>query len=171
MILGSCLMAIGAGLLTTWSSSTAPPGWIGFQVLLGLGVGFNMQHPNLAIQVVLPSSDIPTGTAFLSLCQTLGGAIFVSVGQNLFLNKFTSALEAIDGIDVASLVRYGATDLTKAVPEALLQSVLQAYNTSLTQGPFLAALIVACLAVPAALGMEFRSIKEEKVDESTSDRD
>jgi hypothetical protein len=159
MILGSCLMAIGTGLLTTWDMHTATGSWVGYQIILGLGVGFTMQHPNLAIQVVLPKQDVATGTALLSLCQTLGGAVFVAVGQNVFIDKFTTALEHIGGLDPEKVVSSGATDLKHAVPLALLQRVFAAYNTSLTKGPFLAAVFVACLAVPAALGMEWRSVK------------
>jgi MFS family permease len=160
MILGSCLMAIGTGLLTTWNAHTATGSWIGFQIIIGLGVGFTMQHPNLAIQVVLPKQDVATGTALLSLCQTLGGAVFVAVGQNVFIDKFTTALEHIGGLNPERVVSSGATDLKNAVPIALLQRVFEAYNTSLTKGPFLAAVFVACLAVPAALGMEWKSVKE-----------
>ena len=160
MIFGSCLMAIGSGLITTWSSHSPSAAWIGFQIILGLGVGCTMQHPNLAVQVVLPGPDIPTGTALLAVCQTLGGAVFVAVGQNVFIDKFTSALEAMGGVDPAVVLQSGATDLKQAVPESLLPRVLDAYNTSLTHGPFFAALIVSCLAVPAALGMEWRSVKQ-----------
>lgn len=161
MILGSCLMSIGTGLLTTWDMNTSKSMWIGYQILLGYGVGCTMQHPNLAIQVVLPKQDVPTGTAVLSLCQTLGGAVFTAVGQNLYIDKFSSALERIGGLDPSQLLKGGATDLTKAVPPALLPEVLRAYNNSLTKGTFFAALIVACLAVPAALGMEWRSVKQQ----------
>ena len=126
-----------------------------------------MQHPNLAVQVVLPVADIATGTALLAVCQTLGGAVFVAVGQNLFLARFTDALEAVaasagggESFDPAVVVQAGATDLKRAVPAALLPRVLEGYSHSLTRGPFFAALIVACLAVPAALAMEWRSVKE-----------
>jgi EmrB/QacA subfamily drug resistance transporter len=162
MVLGSCLMSIGTGLLTTWNMNTSKSMWIGYQIILGYGVGCTMQHPNLAIQVVLPKQDVPTGTAVLSLCQTLGGAVFTAVGQNLYIDRFSSALERIGGLDPSQLLKGGATDLTKAVPPALLPDVLQAYNNSLTKGTFFAALIVACLAVPAALGMEWRSVKQQQ---------
>jgi hypothetical protein len=112
------------------------------------------------VQIVLPKQDVPTGTALLSLFQTLGGAVFVAVGQNVFIDKFTSGLGSIPGIHAEQVVRTGATGLTSAVPPQSLPQVLEAYNTSLTQGPFFAALIVACLALPAALGMEWRSVKE-----------
>ncbi|KAH8878757.1 MFS general substrate transporter, partial [Thozetella sp. PMI_491] len=160
MAAGSCLMAVGAGLLTMWDRRTAAPTWIGGQALLGLGVGSAMQHPNLAAQTVLPGPDVPTATALLSLSQTLGGAVFASVGQSVFLGRLAAALAGVGGLDVARLVASGATDLTRTVPEALRPHVLDAYNTSLALGPFLAVLVVACLAVPCALGMEFRSIKE-----------
>jgi EmrB/QacA subfamily drug resistance transporter len=162
MILGSSLMAVGTGLITTWDMNTSSSMWIGYQVILGLGVGCTMQHPNLAVQIVLPKQDIPTGTAVLSLCQTLGGAVFTAVGQNLYIDKFSSGLRSIGGLNPEHILHGGATDLTNAVPAALLHRVLEAYNNSLTKGTFFAALIVACLAVPAALGMEWRSVKDKE---------
>ncbi len=171
MLIGSCFMGAGAGLMTTWDAASSAGVWIGFQIILGFGVGGTMQQPNLAVQVVLPEADIPTGTALLAVCQTLGGAVFVAVGQNLFLTKFTASLAAIGGIDPSAIASLGATDLKQAVPADLLPAVLDAYNDSLTQGPFFAAMIVACLAVPAALGMEWRSVKEgmqPKDDEESS---
>ncbi|KAF2690588.1 major facilitator superfamily transporter [Lentithecium fluviatile CBS 122367] len=160
MIAGACLMSVGAGLITTWDMGTKSGRWIGFQVLFGLGVGWNMQHPNLAVQIVLAKQDVPTGTALLSLFQTLGGAVFVAVGQNVFIDKFTNGLKSIAGVHAEHLVESGATGVRNSVPPQLLQRVLEAYSDSLTQGPFFAALIVACLALPAALGMEWRSVKE-----------
>jgi len=42
MIAGACFMAVGSGLITTWDMGTKNERWIGFQVLFGLGVGWNM---------------------------------------------------------------------------------------------------------------------------------
>jgi EmrB/QacA subfamily drug resistance transporter len=162
MIVGSSLMAVGTGLVTTWDMHTSASRWIGYQVILGYGVGCTMQHPNLAIQIVLARQDVPTGTAILSLCQTLGGAVFAAVGQNLYIDKFSAGLERIGGLDGKHLLEGGATKLSNKVPAALRLSVLAAYNNSLTKGTFFAALIVACLAVPAALGMEWRSVKQKE---------
>jgi EmrB/QacA subfamily drug resistance transporter len=162
MILGSVSMAVGAGLLTTWNINTTRAAWIGFQVVLGFGVGCTMQHPNFAVQIVLQKRDIPVGTAVLSLCQTLGGAVFASVGQNLYIDKFSSGLRQIGGFDPDKVLHAGATELTKHIPARLQPLVLAAYNHALTKGTFFAALVVACLAFPAALGMEWRSVKEHK---------
>jgi hypothetical protein len=105
---------------------------------------------------------VPIGTAVLSLCQTLGGAVFAAVGQNLYIDKFSASLERIGGLDSHRVLGSGATDLTKGVPPQVRQRILEAYNDSLTQGTFFAAMIIACLAVPAAFGMEWRSVKEKQ---------
>ncbi|PVI07883.1 MFS general substrate transporter [Periconia macrospinosa] len=162
MIAGSCFMAVGAGLITTWTLDSSSGEWIGYQVLLGFGVGWTMQQPNLAIQVVLPKPDVPTGTALLSLCQTLGGAVFVAVGQNLFIDRFSHGLRRVPGINPGLVLHSGATNLRTAVPHPRQHEVLLVYNNSLTQGPFFAALIIACLSLPAAIFMEWRSVKESQ---------
>ncbi|KAI8934349.1 hypothetical protein NX059_009085 [Plenodomus lindquistii] len=162
MILGSSFMAIGSGLLTTWDMGTKNSMWIGYQIILGIGVGWTMQQPNLAVQTILPKNDVPIGTAVLSLCQTLGGAVFAAVGQNLYIDKFTRGLEEIGGLNAERILNAGATDLTIGLPAAATRQVLEAYNKSLTKGTFFAALIVACLAVPVALGMEWRSVKDKQ---------
>lgn len=161
LILGSCCMAVGTGLITTFSTHTNSAKWIGYPVVLGIGVGFQISHPNLAVQVVLNKSDVPTGTAILSLFQTLGGAVFTAVGQNLYIDKFSEGLQRIEGFDPSHVLESGATDLTRLVAPELQGRVLGAYNRSLTQGTFLAAFCIACFAVPAALGMEWRSVKKD----------
>lgn len=66
-IAGACLMPVGAGLLGLLepTSNTAL-----FQVIVifGIGMGMCMQQSNLAIQVVLPSKDVPTGVSMVMVC-------------------------------------------------------------------------------------------------------
>ncbi|EUC43791.1 hypothetical protein COCMIDRAFT_99949 [Bipolaris oryzae ATCC 44560] len=162
MIFGSVLMALGVGLITTWNVNTSNGMWIGYQILVGFGVGSTMQHPNIAVQTVLRKQDVPTGTAILSLCQTLGGAVFTAVGQNLYISKFTDGLKEIGGLEPQRVLSAGATEITKNIPDDVKARVLEAYNVALTKGTFFAALIIACFALPAALGMEWRSVKNKQ---------
>lgn len=80
MIASSILMSIGAGLITTFERDTGHAKWIGYQTLYGLGVGLGMQQAGMAAQTVLSKQDIPTGTALMFFAQSLGGALFISVG-------------------------------------------------------------------------------------------
>ena len=160
LYIGSALMSVGAGLLTTMTITENHSRWIGYQVIFGLGVGLCMQQPNMAVQTVLAQRDIPTGAAIMMFFLTLGGALFVSVGQNVFYNKFLKGLAKIPGIDAGQVVQLGATALKDAIPPALLPQVLQAYNTSIVKGPFQVALIIACIGILPALGVEWRSTRE-----------
>jgi MFS family permease len=162
MYLGSILMSIGSGLLTTLKVDTPSSHWIGYQVITGLGVGFGMQQSNLAVQTCLPNRDVPIGTSIIFFCQTFGGALFMSVGQNTFIDKFLKALKHVPGVNPDIVIQTGATALRDHVPKQSLPAVLEAYNYSVTHGPFLVSTILACLSIIGALGTEWRSVKEKQ---------
>ncbi|KAI9035194.1 MFS general substrate transporter [Aspergillus affinis] len=79
MLLSSCLIAIGAGLLSTFHPDTGSGKWIGYQIVFGAGVGIGMEQALIAVQSALPPADIPIATATVLFSQTLGGAVFISV--------------------------------------------------------------------------------------------
>jgi hypothetical protein len=160
MILGTVLMAIGGGLLTTFHVETTKAQWIGYQVLFGFGLGLAMQMPSMAAQTVLRNADVPIGASLILFAQWLGGAIFVSVGQNVLTTKLVSGLASIPGIDPKYVTSYGATDLRGFVPQQLLAEVLGIYNGALVK-VFEVALVLSCLSIFGALAMEWRSVKKE----------
>ena len=156
------LSAIGAGLLTTWTTSTGASEWIGYQVIYGLGVGFGMQQALITIQAVLPLKDVPTGTALAMFCQTFGGALFVSVAQNIFNNRLTTEiLKDVNGLDPNIILHVGATSLRDQIPKALLPGVQHAYNTALTNTWYIAVAMV-CLSAISAVFVEWKSVKGMK---------
>ncbi|KAL2046031.1 hypothetical protein N7G274_001478 [Stereocaulon virgatum] len=164
MIGSSILMAIGAGLLSTLKVDSGHPAWLGFQALYGLGVGMGMQQPNIAAQTVCELDDVPVATALTNFCLTLGGALFISVGQNLFTNKLVTNLVAdVPNIDPSIVLKVGATNLRHAVNPGNLSGVLTAYNGALIQA-FRVSLAMACFSVIGALGMEWKSVKGKKLE-------
>ncbi len=90
MVFGSALFCVGCGLLHTLTVGTPTREWIGYQLLAAFGAGFGLQLPVIAVQSVLPSDDIPVGSALIVFAQILGGALSVSIAQNIFLNALTS---------------------------------------------------------------------------------
>ncbi|KAK0247954.1 hypothetical protein LTS09_016914 [Friedmanniomyces endolithicus] len=154
------ILPIGAGLITTFTPSTTSSAWIGYQVLLGLGIGFGMQQGNLAAQTVLARRDVPIGVSLMMFWQNLGGAIFVSVGQNVFESRLVSALVHLDigGLGAAQIVNTGATELRSVVPAEKLGELLGIYNDAVRQ-VFVVGTILACLAAVGAVGLEWRSVK------------
>ena len=160
LIFGTVLMSIGAGLITTFNLSTTTGQWIGYQILFGLGLGASMQIPGMAAQTVLSSADIPVGASLMFFAQWLGGAIFVSVGQNVLSNKLVEGFAGIGIFNGAELLSYGATNLRNAVPAQYLHQVLEIYNGALSK-VFVVALAMACLSFIPSLTMEWKSVRKD----------
>ena len=168
MIASAILMSVGSGLLTTFQQNTGHAKWIGYQTLYGFGVGLGMQQAAMGAQTVLPKGDVPTGVSLMFFAQSLGGALFVSVGQNVFTNRLVTGLAHVSGLDPSVVVRTGATDLRKVVAPKDLGMVLLAYNDALTHA-FDAALAVSCLSILGALAMEWKSVKGRRQGPTAND--
>lgn len=161
MIFGVVVLSIGSGLLTTLQVGTGEGRWIGYQILYGFGMGCTFQAPNLAAQTVLATQDVPVGTSLMFFSQLLGGAIFTSVGSNVLSNELLKNLAGIPGVNPALLLNGGATELTKNIPAAAVAPVLQGYNSSL-RVVLQVGLVMTCLTLFGALGLEWRSVKNKK---------
>ena len=166
MLLSSVLMSIGAGLLSTFKKDTGHSMWIGYQFLFGAGVGFGMQQPLMAVQTALPLVDVPVGTATMMFAQTLGGALFISVGQNVFQNQLIKnlaqqipELPAIQGLVATT----GATQLKSAITSkfpGLLDRVLIAYDAAIAQ-TFYVSVAMGALSILGAVVVEWKSVKRD----------
>lgn len=154
---GSCIMAIGAGLLTTLQITTGEGKWIGYQILYGFGMGLCFQAPNLAAQTVLPTKDVPIGSALMFFSQLLGAAVFISVGENVLGNQLVKRLSDIPGFQPSLVTSGGATSLLQALPDRYRGEVLTGYNESL-RVVFQIGLIVSCLTIPGTAALEWRSL-------------
>ena len=160
LIAGICFMSVGAGLLTTLHVNTPMSKLIGYQFLYGFGLGMGQQAPSLAAQTVLKKDDIPVGASLVFVMQLLGGTIFISVGVNVLDSELIKRLASIPGFDPSSVTSTGVTSFVD-IPAAAKAAVLSAYNASLRR-VFYVGLILACLSMLGALGMEWRSMKEGK---------
>ncbi|OTB03780.1 hypothetical protein M426DRAFT_59863 [Hypoxylon sp. CI-4A] len=158
MLLCPTVMSIGLGLLSTFKVDEDSSHWIGYQFLVGFGLGLGMQASGLAAQAVLPKPDIPTGVAMMFFCQQLGGGIFTSVGQNLLSSYMVKHLTGIPGLNPHQITSEGATNLVNDVAPEYRPRVRQVYNDALTR-IFLCGMGIALVAFVAAWGMEWKNIK------------
>ncbi|KAJ6135426.1 hypothetical protein N7512_000586 [Penicillium capsulatum] len=160
MFVAVILISVGSGMITTFQVDTGHAAWIGYQVLFGLGLGSGMQQPTMAAQTVLDQADVSIGVALMLLFQSLGGAVWVAVSQNLYTNYLASALPGIPGVKVEAILGAGATGLAEMVPADKLGAVKVVYNTALHRALFVP-VALACVMILPALGMEWRNIKKE----------
>lgn len=125
-----------------------------------------MQQPMIAVQTVLDISLVPIGTSIVIFVQTLGGALFVSIGQNVFSNKLVEGLaKYAPSVDPLSVLKIGATSLQSSpdVPAVDLPGVILAYNDALTNS-FLVAAIMAAFTIIGSAAIEWRSVKGKKIE-------
>ncbi|KAI1659967.1 MFS general substrate transporter [Daldinia decipiens] len=159
MLVCPMIMAVGQGLMSTFKVDEDSPHWIGYQIIVGFGLGMGMQTAGLSAQAVLPKPDIPTGIALMFFCQQLGGAVFVSVGQNLLSSYIVGHVTDIPGLDPKKITNEGATDLVNKVPPEYKLQVKELYNGAISR-IFLCGMGVALVALVAALFMEWKNIKK-----------
>lgn len=136
--------------------------------MFGLGTGLGISMPLTAAQVVLHGSDIPIGVSALNLVQTLGGAIFLAVGQNVFQSELLRSLpSSAPEVDPNLVVNTGVTDLGRVIRdeygEDALVDVLAAYNDAL-RDCFLVAVVLSCLTITGTVFMEWKNVKAESAE-------
>ncbi|KAH8602631.1 major facilitator superfamily domain-containing protein [Bisporella sp. PMI_857] len=164
MIASTVLMAIGVGLMYTFTPDVGHPAWIGYQAIAGIGIGLGMQQPLIAVQTVLDITWVPIGTSVIIFLQTLGGALFVSIGQNVFSNELVKGLKKYaPTIDPLIVLSTGATSIQKDIEKEFLPGVTLAYNNALVQ-TFLAAAIMAALTIIGSATIEWKSVKGKKIE-------
>lgn len=166
MLVGGAIMAIGAGLLTTFETDTGAGKWITYQLITGIGLGLIFQQPMIAAQTVLPLEDTATGLAIIVFSNTLGGALFLAIGQSVFANGLVSRI-AEAGLtslhEPRIVLEMGATAIRGLVSAEELGAFLVSYNGALRETYYVTA-AMAALSTVASLGMEWVSVKGKKIE-------
>jgi MFS family permease len=165
MLAGGAIAAIGYGLTILFEPDTNTATWIGYQIVIGAGVGIGFQQPLMAVQTVLNIEDVPTGMSLIVFLQTLGGALFVAVSQNVFTNKLVEFVgQYVPEIpDPASILMIGATSVKDIDPPSLLPALKLAYNDALVQ-TFIVFTALAAVSVIGAAVVEWKSVKGKPVE-------
>ncbi|KAK1675773.1 major facilitator superfamily domain-containing protein [Colletotrichum godetiae] len=151
-------MAVGGGLISTFVVDTPTRIWIGYQIILGLGIGQGMQLASLGAQVALVQKDVPIGVSLMFFAQSLGGSVLVCVAQAVFNNELRSRLGSFSGLDVDQVIGGGATQLRNFLPPDILGNVLVEYNAAL-RSYFYVGLAAACFSIFPSLGVEWKNVK------------
>lgn len=180
-IVGCAIATVGCGLISTLSVDTSTAKWIGYEILASGGLGIAVQigftgelyrmdslqkycaDMPLAVQTVVESEEISIATSAIVACQSMGGAIFVSVGNTILQNRLIhgGTAGALAKIDIDEVIHAGATRFRSIVPEEVLPSFLGLYNAAL-QKVFYVAIAAAGMAFLSSLPMEWNSVKDDK---------
>lgn len=95
------------------------------------------QIPCTAVQGFLLPEELPVGNALLVFCQGLGGALAISIGQNVLSSNLGQWLAQIPGVTVGEVTAIGTANIKQAVETALVEPIRFAYNFALLRTYFL----------------------------------
>ncbi|KAK1143054.1 hypothetical protein N8T08_007118 [Aspergillus melleus] len=128
LVVGSAVQIIGAGMLYTLGLHPSAGQYIGYQILVGVGVGLSIQIPVMACQALVDPVDIPVVTAMVLFFQLISGALSVSAAQSIFDNQLVAGLAIYaPSVSSASVFAAGATEFRDMFPNSQLQGILLAY--------------------------------------------
>ncbi|GIJ90213.1 hypothetical protein Asppvi_009166 [Aspergillus pseudoviridinutans] len=164
MLASPVMITVGAGLLSTLKVDSGHAAWIGYQALAGLGIGLGLQQPMIVVQTAVQDTDVPSATSIVMFMQTLGGALFVSVGQNVFQNQLYKNLAVqVPSVNAAQVAGTGATMLRHVVSEDILPAVLVAYSNAITES-FYVAVAMSAVSILGAIPVQWLSVKGKKIE-------
>lgn len=160
MGVGAAIMATGSGLLHTLTPNSTAVQWICYQIITGAGFGMGFQIPYTAVQVVLSEDDVPSGNALVVFSQAMGGALAISIAQNILsasLNKELSILGLRDSVSAS----IDATKISTQVQPEQQGEVRWAYSDALSATMILP-VAASLIAFFCSLGMENKSLARSK---------
>jgi len=159
-VVGSAVGTVGVSLITLLRPETSTLQWVGYQIVLSAGFGMSIQQGFTSVQTVLVGDDVSIGTAAVISSQSLGGALFLSIGNTIFQSRLikASSQHLID-IDVKELIDGGAAAFRNLVPPDKLPTVLKIYNKALTD-VFTMSIPLGILSALMACFIEWKSVKK-----------
>ncbi|KAI1138016.1 MFS general substrate transporter [Hypoxylon sp. FL0543] len=170
VMLGNALVAVGAGLTSTFTPTTSLGNIIGYQILMGAGRGFILQLLVTAMQANVPKEDASIATAYAIFSQLLGGAIFSAVAKAVFTSSIGEALEEFaPSVDPSLLIDSGVTEIEKVIPPSQLQGAILAYNEAITHVFYLQLAAAACAFV-SGWGMGWKNLKKVNQEKESEEK-
>ncbi|CAG7972926.1 unnamed protein product [Penicillium olsonii] len=162
VLFGSALACIGYGLLSMLTPTHSIAKRIGFQILVGVGLGSCNSVPMMAVQNLMAPAQMSVAMANLVFCLNMGASLFLQLSTVIFSQSLLKALpKYAPGVDPKVIVQAGATHYRQVISKEALPGVIMAYSKSIINVYyFLAGLGVAGFAASCFMG--WKPFKKDK---------
>ncbi|KAJ1848083.1 hypothetical protein H4S02_000332 [Coemansia sp. RSA 2611] len=95
VIFGTALFVLGAGLMVLFDENTNMGKQIGFMLIMGFGLGLNIQILLIVVQTAAPIADMASATTLFLFMRILGSSIGVAILQSIFQNAVIPKLNVL----------------------------------------------------------------------------
>lgn len=130
-ITGFSVASIGVGLLTLYDVDTPTPKHIGYQILVGVGIGCTMQSMTINCQLAAPVNvpgSVMMATSLMAFFRSTGGVVGGTLGQTIQSVVFKQELQKLSAFqdqDINALIN--EPELLGKLPESLRIAALDAF--------------------------------------------
>ncbi|KAJ3930168.1 MAG: major facilitator superfamily-domain-containing protein, partial [Lentinula lateritia] len=157
-LIGAMLFTVGSVFIAFLQLNTSTARWIGYQILAGAGAGAGVQTPYIVAQLAVSSADVHTVNAIIMFMTGLGGALSVSIAQNILgtvvlkeIPKYTSSAH-VDFEDILNLDGVQFLHSTGGVATDQKEVVLQVFTHALDK-TFIISIFAGSVCVLLALSV------------------
>ena len=155
---GAAILTIGCGLLSTLFIKSPPSAWISFQLIASIGFGLGVQIPFTAIQVKIPAKDRPIANSLAIFFQSFGGALALSIDQNIFSVSLKQFLEKVPSVDAGRVINQGPDFVTIGLPSDQTLLIRASYGKAL-QTVMIVPIVASGVAFLGSLATEWGNVK------------
>ncbi|KAJ2059029.1 hypothetical protein GGI17_004669 [Coemansia sp. S146] len=92
VIFGTALFVVGTGLMVLFDENISSGKQIGFMIIMGFGLGLNIQILLIVVQTAAPTKDMAAATTLFLFMRILGSSIGVAAMQSIFQNSLLPKL-------------------------------------------------------------------------------
>lgn len=169
-VIGTGLMAVALGLLSTMDVTTSRIEAGLYTAVLGVGLGMVMQNLVLIVQNDAPAEDLGVATATVGFFRTLGGAVGTAVFGALMAAGLTSRLAGAlpDGVAIDPAALQGSPATILALDPEVRDVVVDAFSGAVSE-VFVAGIPLALIAFVLMLLLPERPLRETRHVDADSD--
>ena len=151
MVASAVFTTTGSGLIFTLGPNSSTLACIGFQIIVGIGLGLSIQLSIVVCQNVVQAFDLTRANTLALWTQLLGGAMVLAVAQSAVSNGLLAALPVhAPSVSASAVILAGPGDLRSELSPDQLHGVIQAYMSGL-RNAFGLALGLSCVGAAVAL--------------------
>ncbi|KAK0713568.1 major facilitator superfamily domain-containing protein [Lasiosphaeria miniovina] len=160
-IFSGMLVSIATGLFSTLQEDTSLGKRVGYQILMGVGLGSGLQMPIVATQNSVSPKELTAAMAFIVWAQYMGPSIFLVLYNVVFDASLRNLLpHDAPGVSTEAVISAGARRFRDIVSPEDLPGVLKAYSDSVDRVFYLVA-GVGVVVFLSAFGMGFKDIRKK----------
>ncbi|KAF2003378.1 MFS general substrate transporter [Amniculicola lignicola CBS 123094] len=133
MVAGPVVAAVGGGLLYLLDRDSKTKEWIGYQIVLGIGVGACLTIPLMLADVIVKLKEVSTATAIIIFSQSIGGAFMLAAAQGIFQNELVRLLrQYVPDMGPLTIISLGASsNVMSSLPLETSRRIIDAYVLAL----------------------------------------